>query len=524
MQFLKNFFAKFKIKNKSAFRHGSYSVAIIAVVIAGVIVLNVLMGILSDRGLLSFDTTSAKTNTMDAENIEYIKTIDKEVTVTVFATEDSYVNGTLNQYSAQNLNIVDNSDYYTQTVNILKQYPQINDKIKVVFQNYFSDKTEKTAEEYPSIFYGDILVEYTDETGKTKNELITYADIYSYSDSTGYVSMGYPYYVDANNIETVLSSTINNLISGETKTIALIGSHSDSSVFTKLYAGTLELNGFKIIEINDGIVQAIPEDVDILAITAPTNDFLASEVNVINEWLDNGGKKGKSLIFVPGASMSKVPVLKQFLAEWGIEYNDGILYQTNSRYYYNKPTNTYFFLNNSDLTAEIAPSSISIMMVGSNLVMKPAYETYGSRTPHVVVSTNDTVTVAPQGVSDDWTPADDAEKAIYPGIIITEEGAIVDNERKTSYVVAFGSQEYIYSSWAQDAGLMNMDVAVNTAMFVSGMNTNKKVFVPKTITTESFAAQLSNAEVSTVNIIFMGIIPIVVTALGIVVWVRRKRR
>ena len=143
MQFLKNFFAKFKIKNKSAFRHGTYATTIIAVVIAGVIVLNVLMGMLSERGVLSFDITSSKVNTLDEENIEFIKSVDKEVTITVLSTADAYTDNTLNQYAAQYLNVVDeNNEYFAQTVNILNRYAQINKKIKVVYENFYSNFTE----------------------------------------------------------------------------------------------------------------------------------------------------------------------------------------------------------------------------------------------------------------------------------------------------------------------------------------------------------------------------------------------
>ncbi len=525
MNFLKNFLSKFKVKNKSAFRHGSYAVAIIAVVIVGVIVLNVLMGILSERGVLSFDITADKLNSMSEENIEYLKTIDKKVTITMLSTADSYTGGTMNEFSANYLYVVDDSSYYSQTVNILNQYPQINDNISVVFEDFYGAKTEQLASEYSNLFYGDILVEYTTDTGETKSRLVTFNDIYTYSDDTGYAAQGYGYYyIDGNNIETAVSSAINILISGETKKLALISSHSNTSVFTTLYSNTLKLNGFEISEITTTIVQSIPEDTDVLVITAPTTDFLQSEINVISDWLYNDGYMGKSLIFVPGASMAKFPVLKQFLAEWGIEYQDGLLYQTNADYYYGEPTTMPLFVNSSDLTDGIAPTSGSFSLLSSNLVMNVGYETYGSRTTNVVVSTNDTVTVAPEGVSESWEPAKDAETGVYPGLIVTNENNFVDNIKYSSYVAAFSSQEFIYSSWAQTDNVQNMDIALNTAIFVSGMNTNKKSFVPKTITTENFASMLSQSEVVIMEIIFMAVIPLVIAALGVVVWIRRKRK
>lgn len=525
MNFIKNLLAKFKIKNKSAIRHGSYSIALIAVAVAAVIILNVLMGVLSERGVLSFDITTDKSNTMSQENIEFLKTVDKPVTITMLSTADAYTGGTMSEFASTYLYVMDDSNYYSQTINILNQYPQINSNIKVVYEDFYGAKTESLSEQYKDLFYGDILVEYTNNAGQTATRLIGFDDIYTYSDDSGYAAMGYGYYnIDGNNIETALSSAINTLISEDTKNIGIISAHSNTAIFETLYAPALKLNGFNITDVSGTIVQSIPNDTDILIITAPTTDFLPSEITVISEWLDNGGNKDKSLIFVPGASMSRFPVLSQFLKEWGIEYSNGLLYQTDSDYYYGDPTTMPMFANNSDLTKEIMPSTGNFSLLSSNLVMKTAYETYSSRKTNVIVSTNDTVTVAPEGAAETWKPESNAKCEIYPGLIVTAEEGFVENERHVSYVAAFSSQEFIYSSWAQTDSVQNMDVAVNTAMFISGMNTNKKVFIPKTITTESFSSLISQSEVLIIQALFVIVLPIVIVICGIVVWVRRKRK
>ena len=66
------------------------------------------------------------------------KGIDKKVSITVFSTEDAYIGGTMNEFSSNYKGVVDDSSYYSQTVNILKQYPQINDNITVTFENFYS--------------------------------------------------------------------------------------------------------------------------------------------------------------------------------------------------------------------------------------------------------------------------------------------------------------------------------------------------------------------------------------------------
>ena len=516
MEKIKNFFAKFKITNKSALRHGSYATVIIAVVIVGVILVNMLMGVLNDRGLLSFDMTANKQNTLDPENLEYIKSIDKEITITMLSREDDY-GSTLNNYASQYLNVVDDSGYFAQTVQILKQYQQRNRKIKVVFEDFYSQKTESYVEEFPNLFYGDIIVECE---GKKRH--IEFDDIYKKVDDTGYAEMGYSnYYVGANNIETAVSSAINSLVSGEVKKMALVSSHSNAQMF-QYYQDSLKYNNFEITEIKDTILQTIPEDVDILVIAAPTNDLIESEVTVINQWLTGGEKLGKSFIFIPGNTLSNKPVLKQFLAEWGAKFQDGIVYQTDATQAYQNYTTMAMHVENNTISKEIAPSASGYSIVGSNLVLTQAYTSYGTRTSNIIVSTGDGATIAPEDASSDWKPDSNAKKQSYAGIIVTEEEKIVDGERYTSAVAIFSSPEFIYSSWVQYSSLQNLTVSVNTASYISGMSMDGKTFLSKTLVVDSF--EVSEGAVKTIKVLFTRVVPILVVAIGVFVWIRRKRK
>jgi len=110
-------------------------------------------------------------------------------------------------------------------------------------------------------------------------------------------------------------------------------------------------------------------------------------------------------------------------------------------------------------------------------------------------------------------------------LIVTEEESIVDNQQYLGYVAAFSSIEFIYSDWAQYESLINLDAAVKTAVYISGMDTaNKMTFVPKTITVESFADSVTESSGLVIRLIFAVVIPISLIVTGFVVWFRRKRR
>ena len=59
-----------RIKNQALLKRGGYAVAITAAVMVGIIVLNVLLGVLAKRVPLEFDMTLDKKNSMSQENVE----------------------------------------------------------------------------------------------------------------------------------------------------------------------------------------------------------------------------------------------------------------------------------------------------------------------------------------------------------------------------------------------------------------------------------------------------------------------
>lgn len=511
--------------NKTKLKHGTYATVITAVVIVVAILLNVLMSVLSGKGLLKLDLTKTGENTISQENAEFIKGIKDEIKITVFSTEATYSGGNLANYAEQYKNVVDDSNYYAQTINLLNSYAELNKNIKIEYIDFYSDTTEKYAEDHPSLFYGDMVVEKGEGELK-KSRLITYDDIYTYSDTTGYADYGYSsYYVDSNNIETALSSAINTLVSGEERQLALVGTHSNSTYFEQMYSSSLSLNSFTLSKITDSILTKIDDEIDVLAIVAPTTDFLPSEIEVMNNWLRNDEKLGRAILFFPGVSMEKLPVLSEFLAEWGIEYTDGILYQTDSSQHASgDPTTLVSFVEDNGIANKLFEANGNAIL-GSNLEMKTTYETYASRTTNVLLGTSETVAIKPASAGSNWSPSSSAELAERANLIVTEEESIVDNKQYLGYVAAFSSIEFIYSDWAQYDSLINLDAAVETAIYVSGMDTaNKLTFVPKTITVESFADSVTESSGAVIRIIFAVIIPLALVVTGFVVWFRRKRR
>ena len=510
-----------KLKNQALLRKGSFSVAITAAVLAGIILFNVLVGALSNRFVLEFDMSAEKENSMSEENIDYIKGLKTEIEITVCATPDDYVGGYMDYY-AQKLYSVsgDATDYYKQTVNLLDKYSAYNNKITLRYvdtqDSEFTEISSKYSNE--SLTYGDIIVSCTENE---HYKIVGFEDIYELSEDTNYASYGYSANtVSGNNVETAVTSAIAYVTSDKIKNVALLTGHSKQD-YTSDYQTLLKDNNYEITVVSDSMIGGISKEYDAVIIPAPTTDFLGSELEVLSEFLDNDGKLGKGLIFFADASAPYLTNFYDFLEEWGITVGEGVLFETNSQNYMpDDPMTmgTYPTSSDNDIT-----KGMNFCITGYNVPITTAFETEGRITVTSLMSTPESVVAAPVGTATNWTGADEYEKQSYSSVVQSEIlNYDSDNNELKSYVFAFSSVEFIYSTYNEQSSVSNKNMTFAAAEQAVGAEDTGISFISKTITNESFEDSVTEASLRVMRTIFMIIFPIVCVVIGIYIFIRRK--
>lgn len=508
-----------KIRNEALFKRGGISVAITAVALALLILLNVLVSVLSDRFHLEFDISSQKVSTISEENLKFIKDVENEVTITVCASEDNYLEY-MNYYAQNYFSATPNSNYFEQTKKLVDKYGEYNDNIIVRYIDPQSTEFTELTNEYETIDFipGDILV-----TGKVgtvdRHKKIGFAEIYEVTDESGYASYGYSYYtITGNKIETALTSAIAYATSTETKKVAFLTGHNTKDN-TSGYRNLLSDNNYAVDTISDSVVSSISADYDLIAIVTPTIDFSSVEIDAISEFLHNGGQMGKGLIFFADAVNPALPNLYEFLVQWGIEIEEGIVFETDdSNHTSGDPTTLGTFALPTDVTNEMGQcvTAYNVPMVATD----PADDAI---TVTTYFATQETAVKAPAGVSADWKGYTDNDKGQYAGVLESKMiGVDKDNNDVASYIMAFSSVEYVQSEWVSYSQLSNQDIALACTNIASGVEDVEITFTSKTITDESFSDAVTQGSVSLVIIVFMFIIPILTLAIGIYIYIRRR--
>lgn len=545
-EFFTKLFDKFKntdgkkLKNKSALKHGSYAIAITAIVIAVAVAVNVLLTIVSKRVNLEIDLSTSKDSTLSQENVEFLKGIDADIKITVCADKDDYVNGYLDYYVAQSeFGASDSSGvYYSQTIKLLEKYEVANNRIKISFVNPQSTEFSAIMSEYSksNLRYGDLIVEANQMVeGKEvkRSSIVTFEDIYRITESQ-YSMYGEYNTVSGNFLETALTSAIYKVISTETKNAAIISTHCNVSD-TEYFAAVLGLNNFDISYIYDVVIGEISDETDLLIIASPTEDFTPDELQNIEKWLMNDGKRGRGLMYFASNYSPKLPNLHAYLEEWGIAFGEGVIYETDESNCLPSDPMTMGFAaapvedksENVDTYdfMKAATNDISLILSGNNVPMYTTYDSLDTRvTGKVATTMGETSVVAPVGSSAQWKPDGSYEKAVHNGIIITRDFEYIDNIPHSSYVAAFSSTDYISSEWASYSDLDNMDSALNAAKVACEAEESDISFATKTIKSESYADKVTEASVNVTRAIFQYTIPALIIICGIFIFVRRARR
>ena len=555
-----------KMKNTVALKRGVYAIILSVIFIVGVVLLTVLATALAQNFPLELDLTTGKSHSISGTNVEYIKGLDKEVNIYVLLTEDEYLCETDSSYNMCYYGAtmyfveynMDSSNYYKQTVELLKKYARYNDNIKVKFLDITQPSATEITQNYSGFNWktGDILVESkfeVDGEDVVRRTHIPYTEVYSIKAGNEYTSQFHQYYVSGmydcyalygvgagyiiteNNIEHAVSSAIYKVTSKSTPTLLIPSSYCDAAVLDDGLYETLAINNYSLVK-KEGVLASLlaaDEAKDYTGILLPgaTADISAADRDALEKFLDNGGKKSKSLIFFAGTSTYKLTNLCGFLGDWGIGVDKGILYETNSSYAAPQdPTSTTLISMETDFTKKADAINGSYYVAGDLVPMRQIYEnsntaTY-SRTTYALMRTASSGTVTIMPVTEDaskWTPASDAALDAFPTAILSEDVVAIDGEYVTSNIVVYSGTNFISKEWVDYSYVSNLNIVLDTVNHCSGATDNPFNFVAKTIVNDNYLALVTETNATVIKVIFMAVLPVILVATGLVVWIRRKR-
>lgn len=464
---------RWSISTKSI-KTGAYSSTLILIVFAAVIMANLTIKELP-ADLTQLDVTSQKLYSLTEDTKTLMGKLEQDVTIYVINSEDNAdetISKTLDRYEQ------------------LSKHIQVEYKDPLISPNFYKTFADSVSTNSLIVVSGE------------RSKVIDYYDLYeqefdyyTYSSSvTGYDAEGQ------------ITSAIDYVTNEELPVIYQLEGHGEAALESG-FTEVLSKENVEISTINLLQYDEVPEDAAAILLLAPTTDLSSDDADKIITYLQNGGKAVISVTLTE----NEMPNFDRVLAVYGITNTYAMVVENDRNYYSQSP---YYLL------PEIASSEVTTNIYNEKYIFAPY-------TMALTLDTENEDRTVEQFL---YTSADAYAKA-DPMTIETleyEEGDVLGSFPVGAMITEGDTQvAVIASGYVFTESANSMVSGANSTLF--GNIIAKFVGKEDSISIAAKSYSLDNITVSQTGVILLGllftiVLPLLVLAAGVVVWIRRRKR
>lgn len=505
---------KIKVKkNHKKLKHGTMATVLTVVFVAVLVLVNVVATSVFERFPLTIDMTSDDSYTISDETADYIKNVEKKIKITVLSEESEFTSASkfIRQANEILQNIAKSNKNITVEYIDLMSNPELKSEYEESLSEYdiiveAGDNHERTTVVHPQDlvkFSSDFETSFQQNMGATLETFIEY-----YGGMTAIKS--YATGIESNCAEQAFASAILKVTDADPKTVTFLTGRNEIAALS-YFQTLLKANGY-IVNSVDITTQEIPKETNLVVMGAPSVDYTAKEVEKVSAFLDNGGKLKKNLLYIESVQQGDTPNIDELLEEYGIKFRNEFVYDSNG----SNASNGYVFVEraNDKFMEDIKDDSLRLF---TSIYTKPItieFNEKSMKTCEAYVQTSDT-----------GYTMDSKQKELTSGVTVTaavgSKAVFIDNGAEYSNLIALGSEYFLDDTVIQMSQYLNRQWILSLVNGVTGKSSDITI-EPKTV--EGSLFDLTNTQIRVLEWTFIVIIPIIVLAIGITVWIKRKNR
>ncbi len=467
--------------------------AIAVGLVAAAVLLNALAVVLGGRYPLSADLTANASYQISRETKDVLSSLSGEVDVYVLSTEGGF----------------SGSKYFEQAKRVIDQYPRFSQNVRLRYVDTAADPTFTASYPDLTLAAGDVIV----QSGETYKR-IPVNNLFHYTyQSDGSLA------ISSSRAEEALSSAIVSVTSGETVKVAVLTGNgvTDAAAFTALLAD----NNYTLEAASLASGSLISYDAALLF--APETDLSEDAVRMLEDFLYNNGDYGKTLFYTAAAGQPALPNLDTFLAEWGVAYGDGAVFETTQeRTYQFQPFYPTAVYADGQYTDMLRDKNTPFLMS----VARPMEVLFGQKDGHTVtelLSFSETSGVRPPEAGNEFKADDATQRGPFPALVLasyTARGA-TGGADVHSQIIASSSTAMFEELALQNTSLANSEYLLNLLNTLSE-RTDAVQIPPKSLEGKTLGA--TSAQVTALGVVLVGLVPLAILASGLAVWLARRYR
>ena len=465
-------------KGKLAFWGGAYSLAISAIVLALLVVVNVLAGVLP-AAWTKYDISASQLYSVTSNTKVVLNALEEDVTIYWIVQADQ-------------------EDVVLET--LLSKYESLSDHVKV---------EKKNPDVYPTF-----AQQYTDETVENnslivvcgdRSRYIPIDDIYLYEvDMYTYTS-----YLDSFDGEGAITSAIDYVVTEDLPQVYQLEGHGEadlpSTFQEQLEKGNVELQSLSLLTVDQ-----IPEDAACLLIYAPASDISTEERDMLADYVATGGKL---LVMAGPVEDASLDNLNSLLSDYGVTVNEGIVVEGDREHYASQsPLALMPDMSSNDITDPLIEERYyPILTIANGLTVG---EDTGEGTVTTLLTTSDAAFSKAAGyemTSYDQEEGDIAGPFVL-GVSIASDGG--------GQLVWFTSGTFLDDGYNAYSSGANVNLAMNALSSLVG---EREAMAIRSKSLGYNYLTISDSTASLLQVTMIGLFPLLFLGTGIFVVVRRRR-
>ncbi len=458
------------------FKYGTYSTITAFIVIAALIVINVI----TEQLDIKYDLTVDNKYSVSDKTKEIINDISNEITIySLFKTgeEEKRIEEILDYYSkiSSNINVINKDPYL---------YPQF---------------TSKYAGEGKTIDVNSIIIESGD-----KFKVISQDELYQYD----YTSNDYIFDAESKITGAIQYVTMENL-----PVIYFVDGHNEMDIPFYILDALTSAN-YKVEKLDIIKTEGIPEDCTALFMTTPEKDYSKEEAEYIKKYLLNDGR---AAVFID--YNSNFENLNSILSDYGVEADHSIIFEKSSNNYYMDPSMIIPNISEHEITKDIINKGYILMASLSQGLKEMDIKKNTVEITPILVTTADAY-----GKSNDNPQSINYEEGDSKGpfnlAVAVTDNYYTDTNHTTKLVV-FGSSTMISDYITSIVGDNNIMFVINSINWLNDQDNS--IYVPSK-SLSSGKIIMDSYTMRNIIIFSCIVMPVIIFATGIIVWIRRRNR
>lgn len=469
---------------KKRWKYGLWSVVITILGIVLAIALVLISDRLTEQFDMRVDLTANDRYALTEESVSWLKNLEQDVKITVLVGEEDMSTG---------------SYYIVQAYQNLLDYERNSDRISLEFVDITDNPT--FVSRYPDLELNayDMII----ESGENQ-EVLSFQELYDY-DSTGSQ-------IVASRVEQKVTGALMTVTSGEKTRVTVLTGYGEMA--PEDLSNLLEGSQYEVTQ-SSLLTEKIDSEAAAAVLFAPQNDLEEDSITKLSMWLNNNGEQGRNLFVFLDPNAGTMPNLEAFLKEWGLSAEEGYAFESRSSLYYNQIYYPVAQYAEENFAARMTANDITIMAMCRPVDV--LFEEEDGYKTSVLLDFSDSsgkVTLDAEQITEDMITGD------AKGMVMSTH-SLYGSEVTSSNVVVSGSALAFTGNLVSGTTFANGDYILGVFDQITGRETSLNI-PAKDLT--SAVHNMTSSRTYTYSWGFMAGLPVVILAVGIVVWLRRRHR